>query len=41
METNNNPVTGEDVSRLMGILNGFKGQYQQLHDDFTKFGGAQ
>ena len=40
-ETTNTVVTGEDVQRLMGILNGFKGQYQQLHDDFTKFGAAQ
>jgi HK97 family phage major capsid protein len=41
METSTNPVTGEDISKLMGILTGFKGQYAQLHDDFTKLGGAQ
>jgi len=40
-ETNNTVVTGEDVQKLMGILSGFKGQYAQLHDDFTKLGGAQ
>lgn len=34
-------VTGEDIQKLMGILTGFKGQYAQLHDDFTKLGTAQ
>lgn len=34
-------VTGEDIQKLMGILGGFKTQYAQLHDDFTKLGSAQ
>jgi HK97 family phage major capsid protein len=36
-----NAVTGEDIQKLMGILNGFKGQYTQLDDDFKKYGKAQ
>ena len=34
-------VTGQDIEKLMGILNGFKGQYSTLSDDFAKYGKAQ
>jgi HK97 family phage major capsid protein len=41
MGENTNPVTGEDINKLMGILSGFKGQYSTLSDDLTKYGKAQ
>jgi tetrahydromethanopterin S-methyltransferase subunit G len=40
MGENTNPVTGEDITKLMGILSGFKTQYSTLSDDLTKYGKA-
>lgn len=40
-ETTLTAVTGQDIEKLMGILNGFKGQYSTLSDDLVKYGKAQ
>src|SRR4029453_16370647 len=34
-------VTGADIEKLMGILNGFKGQYSTLNDELVRYGRAQ
>src|SRR4029453_5297359 len=34
-------VKGADIEKLMGILNGFKGQYSTLNDELVRYGRAQ
>ena len=41
MGTNPTPINSEDITKLMGLLGGFKTQYAQLDTDFKTFGAAQ
>src|SRR4029453_456923 len=41
MADNLTAVTGQDIEKLMRILNGFKGQYSTLNDELVRYGKAQ